>query len=88
MLSNVTFFDQEEELSQLTGLSHDELWEAGFNLDDWDFGFVSDLPWDDGWWDSKSPYYQYWLLTHMESHCVGYHYVEYAGRHYYMVYHS
>lgn len=37
----VTFFHTEEQLTALTGLSHDALWEAGFNLDDWDFGFVT-----------------------------------------------
>lgn len=29
-------FDTEEELMELTGLSEDELWINGFNLDDWD----------------------------------------------------
>jgi hypothetical protein len=32
-------FDTEEELMELTGLSENELWKNGFNLDDWDIGF-------------------------------------------------
>ena len=46
---NVTIFDTSEELEQLTGLTHKELWENGFNLDDWDWGFCLDenagFPW-------------------------------------------
>ena len=35
----LTYFESEEDLQRLTGLDHDGLWDAGFNLDDWDFGF-------------------------------------------------
>ena len=35
----LTLFTTEDELSELTGLDHDGLWEHGFDLDDWDFGF-------------------------------------------------
>lgn len=74
-----------EDLRKITGLpsdNHDEaLWDAGFNLDDWDVCFVSDVPLedeDDAWW----------LLIKMECHCVGYEHVEFGGKHYYIVYHS
>ena len=43
-------FDTVEELRELTGLPGDDydkaLWDAGFNLDDWDVGFQSDKPLD------------------------------------------
>ena len=91
-MKTVTFFCTREELRELTGLPADNhdlaLWDAGFDLDDWDFGFVSDTEWSDGWWGSKAPYFEYWLLSRMEDHCVGYQHVEFNGRHYYMVYHS
>lgn len=76
-----------EDLREITGLlsdNHDEaLWDAGFNLDDWDVCFVSDVPLDDDW-DNEA----WWLVNKMECHCVGYEHVEYNGKHYYMVYHS
>lgn len=79
----VTFFSKESELSELTGLNHEQLWDAEFNLDDWDFGFVSDTEFD--MWNSN---YEFFMLSRMESYCVGYEHVEYDGKHYYMVYHS
>lgn len=92
-MKTVTFFETREELRELTGLpgdNHDEaLWKAGFNLDDWDFGFVSDSEWRDRWgWGDGSSYMEYWLLSRMERHCVGYEHTEFNGRHYYMAYHS
>lgn len=87
-MTNVTFFENVEELSEITGLSSGALWSAGFNLDDMDFGFVSTTEWTDDWWEGNAPYYQWWLLDRMDSHCVGYEHVEYKGKHYYMLYHS
>lgn len=89
-MKTVTFFETREELRELTGLAtYKELWEAGFDLDDWDFGFVSDTPWvEEGWWNNDAPYFEYWLLSHMNSHCVGYEHTEYGGKHYYIAYHS
>ena len=89
-MKTVTFFDTDEELLELTGIPEIEsLGDAGFNLDDWDFGFVSDQEWS-GYWDGggDSHYYEEWLLNHMECHCVGYEHTEYNGKHYYMAYHS
>ena len=37
------YFETEEELQALTGLNHDELWDADFDLDDWDYGFAIDI---------------------------------------------
>ena len=82
-MKTVTFFSNESELSELTGLNHEQLWDAEFNLDDWDFGFVSDTEFD--MWNSN---YEFFMLSRMENYCVGYEHVEYNGKHYYMVYHS
>ena len=74
---NIVMYTKPEELEQLTGLSHDKLWDAGFDLDDWDVGFQSDKEIPDGW-----------LLCQMEGYCVGYEHTEYKGKHYYMCYHA
>lgn len=94
-MRNLIFFDTREDLRELTGLPGDDhdaaLWEAGFNLDDWDFGFASrDEFSEEGWWQNEQDhhYYEYWLLSNMERYCVGYEHTEYKGWHYYMVYHS
>ena len=36
---NLIVFETEEEFCELTRLTEQELWERGFNLDDWDIGF-------------------------------------------------
>ena len=92
-MKTVTFFETLEELRKLTGVPADDhdaaLWDAGFDLDDWDFGFVSDKPWsEEGWFSDKGSFYEYWVLSRMESYCVGYKHTEYHGKHYYMMYHS
>ena len=92
-MKTVTFFDTREELRELTGLPSDNydeaLWDAGFNLDDWDFGFVSDSRWSESWGNGgNSKYFEWWLLSKMDAHCVGYERVVYKGRYYYMLYHS
>lgn len=86
-MKTVTFFSTETELQQLTGLKHNELWDVGFNLDDWDFGFVTDEPWIEDW-TKEHPYYEYWMLSRMENYCCGYEHTEFFGKHYYMLYHS
>lgn len=88
MVKTITFFNNTDDLLKLTGLkTRGDLWSANFNLDDWDFGFMSDTEWNVDW-DSDHPYYEYWLLTRMECHCVGYEHTEYNGKHYYIAYHS
>lgn len=89
-MTTVTFFDTDDELLELTGmLRRDDLWEAGFNLDDWDFGFVSDTEWST-FWDGhgNTRYFEEWMLMHMDSYGVGHRHTEYRGKHYYMAYHS
>ena len=88
-MKTVTFFDKVSELQELTGLPDENaLWKAGFELDDWDFGFVSDTEWTDGWWGKKAPYYEHWMMTNMGSHCLGPRHYEFGGKHYYMLYHA
>lgn len=90
---DLKMFNTEKELTILTGLDHEELWDAGFNLDDWDVGFQSDIELtrtendgDDTW---KTPIDgTWWLINQMENYCVGYEHNEYKGKHYYMVYHG
>ena len=40
---NLVVFETEEELCELTGLTEDELWQKGFNLDNWEIGFQSEV---------------------------------------------
>jgi hypothetical protein len=87
-MKTVIFFSTDEELLRLTGLAfRKDLWEVGFDLDDWDFGFVSDTEWTEDW-DNEHPYYEYWILSRMDMQGVGYEHVEYNGKHYYMLYHA
>ena len=41
---NLIMTGKEEDLEKLTGLDREGLWNAGFNLDDWDVCFISDIP--------------------------------------------
>ena len=65
-MKTVSFFSTEEELQQLTGLNHDELWKNDFDLDDWDFGFVSDTYWDHNWTNEPDNAFEYWILNHIK----------------------
>ena len=88
MIQQVTFFENPEDLERMIGLTHDQLWEAGFNLDDMDFGIVTEKEWNQDGWDDDDPYYESWLLYRMDAHCVGYTHTEYDGKHYYTLHHS
>ena len=104
---NLIMFNTVEELSKLTELPPDDfykaLWDAGFNLDDWDVGFQSDkpmhhmyiIPEEDRDEYDEPPYERsainddaWWLGNRMEDYCVGYSYTEYKGKHYYLVHHA
>lgn len=74
---NCKIFTAEKELSELTGLNHDQLWEEGFDLDDWDIGFCC-----------EKKLTAKWLLNQMSDYCCGYDVVYYNGNWYYLVYHS
>lgn len=82
-----------EDLISETGMTADELWDAGFDLDDWDVCFVSGTrlletyeekgdTWDEPIEDA------YWLVMRMETYCVGYDEVMHDGKWYYTAHHA
>lgn len=78
-MKSIVMFESVDELLAITGLKNrDELWEAGFNLDDWDIGFCAKTPIDV---DS-------WLEMRMNEYCTGYRMVQFGDKYIYMVYHS
>ena len=88
MVKTVTFFNKTDDLLKLTGLkTRGELWSVGFDLDDWDFGFVSDTEWRSGY-DNDKPCYEWWLLDRLDLWYSGYRHTEYNDKHYYIAYHS
>lgn len=80
MITQCAIFTSEKELFELTGLNHNELWDNGFDLDDWDIGFCCDK--------KLNPKKEFWLLNQMKNYCCGYKMIEYQGFYYYTVYHS
>ena len=94
---NLRMTDNREDIRKWTGLSGDNhdiaLWEVGFNLDDWDVCFESDIRLfkeytEDGetWIEPISE--AWWLANRMDQYCVGYNEVEYNGKWYYTVHHA
>lgn len=79
-INNCKTFNSEKDLQKLTGLSHNELWANGFDLDDWSFGFCCEK--------KLNNHNASWLLCQMEHYCCGYKVVNFNGYYYYMVYHS
>lgn len=99
-LLKVTVFETREELCRITGLSEDELWAVGFNLDDWDIGFCCNQklhrePTEEEIADGDCYEDQlvfgdkaHWLCLQMEIYCIGPSYVKYKNKHYYLVHHA
>lgn len=99
---DIKWFEDLDDLCALTGLTRDLLWDAGFNLDDWDFGIRCDRklhadPTPDE--IASGEYYEdqlvvdwdlpgYRLMYWMEEHCCGASYVELDGWYYYLVHHA
>ena len=79
----IELFNTEKQLSKLTGYDHDQLWEHGFDLDDWDWGIAIDT-------DHVNKFEKtYWLiLSAMDNYCCGYKKVPLPLRTYYLLYHS
>lgn len=89
-----------DQLKMYTDLTQDQLWAAGFDLDDLDVIFVSDArlhrtgePDED--WDGEDiveapglPAAAHWTARMLfeQPRIMVYH--EYEGRHYYMIYHA
>ena len=82
--------DNREDIRRWTGLPSDNydeaLWEAGFNLDDWDICIESDVRLVDDWGNSQTD--AWWLVNQMDGYCCGYNEVEYNGKWYYTVHHA
>lgn len=75
---DLVMFNTVEDLAKLTGLSTDNhnqaLWDAGFDLDDWDLGFQTDEP---------SDVFPLTFLIPNE-----YLTIRYKGKYYHMFYHA
>lgn len=89
----LTWFESEQDLQALTGLSHDELWDAGFDLDDWDFGFVCDRELNIQAYAEEDFDCGYFHLIKALCTFLGFSapsktHTVYNGKHYYMSYHS
>ena len=90
--------DNREDIRAWTGLPSDHydeaLWNAGFNLDDWDMCIESDTrllmevhsAGGDTWTEPKGE--AWWLVNQMDGYCVGYKEVEYNGKWYYTIHHA
>lgn len=97
MIKEIKCFETTEELEQLTGLSHDELWKHGFNLDDMDWGFEADECYVENVdyeyrmeyrIKDTCPIHITRILEFMLDYCVGINYTEYNGKHYYTQHHA
>ena len=111
-MKKIIVFDKEEDIFEILGWKytgewekdrdlHEKLWDAGFNLDDWDQGFCCDEllhtphpgETEDGY--DYEEYYGldwkddvHWLGMEMNNYCVGPNYCEFEGKHWYTVHHS
>ena len=94
-------FETEEERCELTGLTEHELWQKGFNLDDWEIGFQSEVKLhktptkkdiENGYRENELialfDLPAHWLMSQMNAYCVGANYVFLDGKHYYTVHHA
>ena len=98
MTIHLRMTDKREDIREWTGLpadNYDEaLWEAGFNLDDWDVCFESDTRLFENHSDSSGDTWNeptdeaWWLANQMNNYCVGCKEVEYNGKWYYTVHHA
>lgn len=91
MITDFVFCEDVKDLETLTGLTEEELWKNGFNLDDMDFAVVTSVDFGDTHddvWNGDLPFYGHWLFDRMDSYCVGYYHTKYKDKHYYTVHHS
>lgn len=90
-MKTITWFENAKDLQELTGLEYMELWDAGFNMDDWDFGFCTDEELDLNaydYMDFKCGYYYLMKALVENNRAFEPKHTEYNGKHYYMCYHS
>lgn len=88
-------FTEEEGILELAGVKDTEvLWDAGFNLDDWDWGICCEQRLGEYRISEEGERYfvpvetATWLIDRMEMYCAGFSEAEYNGRWYYTVHHS
>lgn len=103
-MKNIIAFNTVKDVYDILGLKYnalyydepqyEELWDAGFNFDDWDIGFACKEPLcrivKD---EDEYEYYEWsddvrWLGMRMENYCVGVNICEYGGYYWYTVHHS
>lgn len=92
-MENIVFFETDKDLKKLTGVEDfKELWDKGWDLDDWDFGIQTEEEWremdpdsDCYEWRCWDHYYRHCMETMMNTFQVG-HYTH-NGKHYYFKYH-
>ena len=92
-MENIVFFETDKDLKKLTGVEDfKELWDKGWDLDDWDFGIQTEEEWkemdpdsDCYEWRCWDHYYRYCMEVVMNTFQVG-HYTH-NGKHYYFKYH-
>lgn len=86
---NLTWFESEKDLQRLTNLYHGSLWNNGFDLDDWDFGIMTDQKLDmhvEDSGDMDCGYY--YLIKALNNSAYATREVYFNGKYYYMRYHS
>lgn len=90
-MENVVFFETNEDLKKLTGVKDfKELWDEGWDLDDWDFGIQTEEEWDEmnpnsEYYDDWKHFYRWCMENMMNAFHVG-HYTH-NGKHYYFKHH-
>ena len=90
-MENVVFFETDGDLKKLTGVEDfKELWDEGWDLDDWDFGIQTEEDWDEmdpnsEYYDNWKHYYRWCMENMMNTFYIG-HYTH-NGKHYYLKHH-
>lgn len=100
-LLKITAFETMNELTEITGLTINELRDHGFDLDDWDVGFCCNQPLyrkptpkeiaEFGYGEDDTIYAgetARWLVQRMDDYCVGSSFTEYNSQYFYLVHHA
>lgn len=90
-MEKIIIFESDKDLMELTGVSSlDELWEAKWDLDDWDYGIQTDEEWEEMDVEKDLDWYMVKQYRSNMAEALGYiqigHYT-WNGKHYYIKYH-
>ncbi len=89
-MEKVIFFKSDEDLLELSGAeSLQDLWDAGFDLDDWNYGIMVESEWpemSDNYWPTKYVEYRDDIYNCMSGCCYASHGV-FNGKHFYFKHH-